>query len=76
MRRAQAINSIIIKSKYLIEAIGLVLIATIAYFFANSGDNISNYIPILGAFALGAQECTLLQAIYANLSQIKVQRQY
>ena len=73
MRRAQAINSIITQSpKYLIEAIGLVLIATIAYFFANSGDNISNYIPILGAFALGAQRMLpLLQAIYANLSQIK-----
>ena len=73
LRRAQAINSIITQSpKYLIEAIGLVLIATIAYFFANSGDNISNYIPILGAFALGAQRMLpLLQAIYANLSQIK-----
>ena len=56
LRRSQGSNQFIGGSpKFAIEAIGLVLIACLAYFFSNSAEGVLGAIPILGAIALGAQ---------------------
>ena len=60
LRIAVGDNAIISGSpRFIIEAIGLIIIVIIAYFMSNSGS--TSAIPIIGAFALGAQR--LLPAV-------------
>jgi len=68
LRRAQANISIIGSSpRYAIEALGMVLIAVLAYSLAGRSSGIGNAIPVLGALALGAQRLLpVLQQSYAN----------
>ena len=72
LRRAQANNAFISSSpRYAIEALGLVLIAIVAFNFTSENKNIEAAIPLLGGFALGAQKMLpLLQLAYAGLSSI------
>jgi ATP-binding cassette, subfamily B, bacterial PglK len=67
LRRAQG-NSVFISSspRYAMEALGMVLIAALAFTLAKD-DGIAKAIPILGALALGAQRLlpVLQQAYYA-----------
>lgn len=73
LRRAQGTNKIIAESpRYLIEAIGVALIAVLAYSLTNESEGFVNAIPTLGALAIGAQR--LLPAIqqgYASISIIR-----
>lgn len=56
LRRAQGTINIIGGSpKFLIEALGMILIAGFAYFLSVSSGSFLNAIPVLGAMALGAQ---------------------
>ena len=58
--------------KFLLEAMGLVLIASLAYYqtFLSSAG-IANIVPVLGALALGAQRILpLLQQAYASIVSI------
>jgi ATP-binding cassette subfamily B protein len=56
MRTAEGNNASIAQSpKFVMEAIGMVLIAGLAWTFRRAPGGISTAIPILGAFALGAQ---------------------
>ena len=73
LRRAQANITIISNSpRFAIESLGIVLIAVVAYFFVSSTENFSKTIPILGAFALGAQRILpMLQLAYASWSSIR-----
>lgn len=58
--------------KYLMEGIGMSLIATLAYFLIREGDSIVSAIPLLGALALGAQRLLpVLQQGYSSYSTIK-----
>lgn len=58
--------------RYLIEPLGILLILCAAYFTTTLGGAASNAIPILGAFALGAQRLLpLLQVCYASWVLIK-----
>ncbi len=58
--------------RYAIEALGMVLIAGLAYLLAGRSPGIANAIPVLGALALGAQRLLpLLQQAYANWSVIR-----
>jgi ATP-binding cassette subfamily B protein len=68
LRRAQADNMFISGSpRYAMEALGMILIALLAYFLAQQSDSISNAIPILGALAIGAQRLLpVLQQLYAS----------
>ena len=68
IRRAQANISIIGNSpRYIVEAIGMVLIAILAYSLAGRASGISGAIPVLGAMALGAQRMLpMLQQGYAS----------
>jgi ABC-type multidrug transport system fused ATPase/permease subunit len=73
LRRAQGSNSFIgLSPRYAMEALGMILIATLAYSLANQTDGLTKTIPILGALALGAQRLLpVLQQAYLAWSGIK-----
>ena len=72
LRRAQGNNLFISQSpRYGMEALGMLLIATLAYALAQQEDGISKAIPVLGALALGAQRLLpVLQQAYASWANI------
>ncbi|MFM1755357.1 MAG: hypothetical protein RL621_261 [Bacteroidota bacterium] len=73
MRRSQGNNLFISQSpRYAMEALGMVLIALLAYSFQGESNGIVKVIPILGALALGAQRLLpILQQIYSSWSTIQ-----
>jgi ATP-binding cassette subfamily B protein len=67
LRRAQASSLFISQSpRFGMEALGMVLIASLAYGMSKHSSGVSAAIPLLGAFALGAQRLLpiLQQAFY------------
>jgi ABC-type multidrug transport system fused ATPase/permease subunit len=72
LRRVQGNNQFISSSpRYAMEALGMILIATLAYSLAQQSDGIAKAIPILGGLALGAQRLLpVLQQIYSSWSAI------
>jgi len=73
LRRAMAHNIFIgMSPRYVLEALGMILIAFIAYSLAIQTDGIAKAIPFLGALALGAQRLLpVLQQAYAAWSGIQ-----
>ncbi len=73
LRQAQASNQLLTQSpRYVVEALGMVLIASLAYVFIQESDGVENVIPILGVLALGAQRLLpVLQQAYASWSTIQ-----
>lgn len=73
LRRAQGDNQFISQSpRYGMEALGMLLIAALAYTLAQQSDGIAKAIPILGALALGAQRLLpVMQQAYAAWSSIQ-----
>jgi len=73
LRRAQGNNSFISASpRYAMEALGMLLIAALAYTLAQQTDGITKAIPILGALALGAQRLLpVLQQAYGAWSGVR-----
>lgn len=73
LRRAQGNNLFISQSpRYVMEALGMVLIAALAYALAQQSDGIAKAIPVLGALALGAQRLLpVLQHAYGAWSTIQ-----
>jgi ATP-binding cassette subfamily B protein len=73
LRRAQGINLFInYGPRYAMEALGMLLIATLAYALAQQSDGIAKAIPVLGALALGAQRLLpVLQQAYGSWSGIQ-----
>ena len=58
--------------RFLIEALGMILIAVLAYSLSQFGGNGAVAIPILGALALGAQRLLpVLQQIYISILTIQ-----
>ncbi len=58
--------------RFAIEALGIVLIAVLAYFLASRPEGISEAIPLLGALTLGAQRLLpILQQSYSSWSGLK-----
>lgn len=56
LRRAQGNNQFIGQSpRYLMETLGMILIAALAYVLMQQGDTLGAVVPTLGALALGAQ---------------------
>ena len=74
---ARASNLIIGPSpRFIVEALGVLLIAGFAYFAVMSTDGLSIMIPTLGAMALGAQRLLPnLQLIYIGVTNLKGQEQ-
>ncbi len=72
LRRAQGNSSFISASpRYGMEALGMMLIAVLAYSLAQQVDGVAKAIPILGALALGAQRLLpVLQQSYGSWTQI------
>lgn len=72
IRHAQASSRFISQApRFLIEAIGMVLIAIIAYTMTSTGGGFSSVLPLLGALVLGAQRLLpLVQQSYAAWSSI------
>lgn len=73
LRRAQG-NSLFISSspRFGMEALGMLLIAGLAYALAQQPDGIGKAIPVLGALALGAQRLLpVLQQAYGAWSGIR-----
>ena len=73
LRRAQSSNSFInYGPRYGMEALGMILIAVLAYSLAQQDEGVSKVIPILGALALGAQRLLpVLQQAYGSWSNIR-----
>ena len=73
LRRAQGINSFITYGpRYAMEALGMLLIATLAFALAQQSEGIAKAIPVLGALALGAQRLLpVLQQVYSSWSGIQ-----
>jgi ABC-type multidrug transport system fused ATPase/permease subunit len=73
LRRAQGNNLFISTSpRYGMEALGMMLIAALAYSLAQQTDGIAKAIPILGALALGAQRLLpVLQQAYGSWTTIQ-----
>jgi ATP-binding cassette subfamily B protein len=73
LRRASG-NSIFIGGapRYAMEALGMVVIAVVAYNMSLREDGLTTAIPVLGALALGAQRLLpVLQQAYSSYSQLK-----
>jgi ATP-binding cassette subfamily B protein len=77
MRRAQASNNIIGPApRFAVEALGMVLIALLAYWLTNDERGIASALPTLGALALGAQRLMpMLQMVYQGWSTVAGNRQ-
>ena len=73
LRRSQGSSMFIASSpRYAMEALGMMLIAALAYSLAQQVDGIAKAIPILGALALGAQRLLpVLQQVYFSWSNIQ-----
>jgi ABC-type multidrug transport system fused ATPase/permease subunit len=72
LRRSQGNNLFIAYGpRYAMEALGMMLIAALAYSLAQQSDGIVKAIPILGALALGSQRLLpVLQQAYGSWAQI------
>jgi len=70
LRRAQSTNIFISMSpRYVLEPLGMILIAVLAYVLTANSEGVARAIPVLGAIALGAQRLLpLLQQAYASWS--------
>lgn len=72
LRRAQGNNTFIGQSpRYVMEALGMVLIAALAYSLSRQAGGIATTLPVLSALALGAQRLLpALQQIYSAWASI------
>jgi ATP-binding cassette, subfamily B, bacterial PglK len=72
LRRVQANNLFIISSpRYIMEGLGMILIAVLAYSLAHQSGGMTTAIPILGSLALGAQRLLpMMQQVYGSCSGI------
>ena len=73
LRLAQGSNQFLSQApRYGVEALGMMLIAALAYTLAQQSDGIAKAIPVLGALALGAQRMLpMMQQAYASWSSIQ-----
>ncbi len=73
LRRARANNQIIDASpRFLIEALGIALIAALAYALTGREGGVAAAIPLLGALAIGAQRLLpVWQQLYNNWSSVR-----
>ncbi len=73
LRRAESENAFIGNSpRYVMEALGMILIAGLAYLISAQSDGIARAIPMLGALALGAQRLLpVLQQAYGAWTTLR-----
>jgi len=70
MRRAQGrLHFLVSSPRFVLEALGMTLIAALAYAFSSQSDHVGKAVPVLGALALGAQRLLpVLQSLYGSWS--------
>ena len=68
LRTAQAnVGIVAVSPRFIVEAVGIALIATMAYALASRPQGLGSTIPIMGMLALGAQRMLpVLQQAYSN----------
>jgi ATP-binding cassette subfamily B protein len=73
LRRAQGSNQFLAQApRYFVEALGMVLIAALAFVLAGRNEGITSALPVLGSLALGAQRMLpSMQLAYASWSNIQ-----
>jgi len=73
LRKAEASNQFISQSpRFLVEALGMIIIAFIAFYTLGDTGGVLGGLPLLGAIALGAQRLLpLLQQAYSGWASIK-----
>lgn len=73
MRRATWRNELIFSGpRFLMEAVGIGIVAIIAYIATLQLGGINQFLPVLGAFVLGAQKLLpAIQKAYASYSRVK-----
>lgn len=73
MRRSMAhVQIISISPRFGIEALGMVLIAVLAYSLSSGADGINAMLPVLGALAIGAQRLLpVAQQIYSSMAHLR-----
>lgn len=73
LREAQANNQFVGQSpRYIMESLGMILIAVLALYLFNQNEGLSGAIPVLGIIALGAQRLLpVMQQAYNALSSIQ-----
>jgi ABC-type bacteriocin/lantibiotic exporter with double-glycine peptidase domain len=73
LRQAQANNQVIGGSpRFLIEALGIALLAALAYLLSGHEGGVAVAIPLLGSLAIGAQRLLpVLQQLYGSWSSLK-----
>ena len=73
LRRAQSnITITAISPRYIVEALGMALIAAMAYLVAARSEGLNSAIPVVGTMALAAQRMLpLLQQSYASWTSIR-----
>lgn len=73
MRHASGNNQFIGGApRYVLEAVGMTLIAALAYIMSHTEGGMATAIPVLGALALGAQRLLpALQQAYASVSSLR-----
>ena len=73
LRHSQGDNTFIsIAPRFVVEALGMLLIAALAYWMSAGSEGIAKTVPILGALALGAQRLVpILQQAYGSWARIK-----
>ncbi len=76
LRRAMANVQIVNSSpRFGIEALGMAVIAVLAYVLANRPQGITTAIPVIGAMVLGAQRLLpVMQLVYSSLTNIQAGR--
>jgi len=72
MRRAQGDNVFIsIRPRFIMEAIGMVVVAVLAYWLSGRDGGVTTAIPVLGTLALGAQRLLpALQQMFDSWSRL------
>jgi ATP-binding cassette subfamily B protein len=73
LRHAQGNNAFIAQSpRYVIEALGMVLITIFAYILAKQDSGVSMVVPIIGVVAIGAQRMLpLLQQLFGAVTNMR-----
>ena len=73
VRAAQASNLFLsLSPRYILESLGMILIALLAFYLFNQEGGMSSAIPMLGILALGAQRLLpVMQQAYASWSAIQ-----
>ncbi len=76
LRKAQGDSTLMSQApRYLTESLGMLFIAGLAFLMAMQSDELSEVVPVLGAFALGAQRLLpILQQAYSSWSHLQVGR--